>query len=158
MIDSTRGFRTEPIDNADLVAFRVLLTPYFQELEPYGDDHTHVVADIDRICGPQFHRWWALDGETRVGFVAFRVYSHEPHIPGTEGSIDEFCILPQYRRQGYGRNLATAVIDHMIDRGCDRIKLTVLTKNEPAMALWHSLGFQMFLPLGAGAILQRRFT
>lgn len=155
---NTRSFTTAPIDNADLDAFCALLTPYFQELEPYGDEHTRVVADVDRVCGPQFHRWWAFEDDTRVGFVAFRIYSHEPHIPGTEGSIDEISILPEYRRRGHGRALATAVIDHMIDRGCDRIKLTVLTRNEPAMALWRSLGFQMFLPLGAGAVLQRRLS
>lgn len=149
--------RTEPVQDADIEAFRVLLTSYFQDLQAYAEGSTQPAADIDRVCGPTFNRWWALgDDGARVGFAIFRVYSHEPHIPGTEGSIDEFSILPAYRRQGYGRTLATAVIDHMIDRGCDRIKLMVLIKNEPAMALWSSLGFSVFLPLGSGALMQRR--
>ncbi len=147
---------TKPVSGDEIEAFRALLVPYFEELNQYAGGSTHAAEDADRVCGPEFTRWWALDGEARAGFAVFRVYSHEPHIPGWEGSIDEFYVLPAHRRQGLGRALAGAVMDHMIQRGCDRIKLTVLTRNEPAMALWESLGFRIFLPLGEGAVMQRR--
>lgn len=147
---------TKPVTEAELEDVRALLVPYFEEVNQYSDGSTSAVADSDRVLGPAYNRWWALDGDERVGFVIFRVYSHEPHIPGWEGSIDEFYILPAYRRRGLGRALATAVMDHMIERRCDRIKLTVLTRNEPAMALWQALGFRVFLPLGGGAVMERR--
>ncbi len=49
---------------------------------------------------------------------------------------------PQWRRLGIGRRLVTAAMDWARERGIARLELEVRTDNEPAQALYQSLGFE----------------
>lgn len=50
-------------------------------------------------------------------------------------------LLPQYRRQGLGRQLATKAIQAAHHVGIERVELEVFASNETAIALYRGLGF-----------------
>ena len=50
-------------------------------------------------------------------------------------------LLPDYRRRGLGRQLATAAIHAARDAGIERIELEVFATNEAAIGLYRTLGF-----------------
>ncbi|HYR34995.1 MAG TPA: GNAT family N-acetyltransferase [Burkholderiales bacterium] len=50
-------------------------------------------------------------------------------------------LLPEYRGQGLGRQLATEAIRAAREAGIERIELEVFASNEPAIALYRALGF-----------------
>lgn len=45
------------------------------------------------------------------------------------------------RRRGLARATAMAAIDELRKRGVSKIQLEVMERNEPALALWRTLGF-----------------
>ncbi|WP_019934336.1 GNAT family N-acetyltransferase [Oceanimonas smirnovii] len=57
-----------------------------------------------------------------------------------EGWILSLAVAPAARGRGLGRQLLQAAVTALEERGCARIKLTVLPDN-PALQLYQSLGF-----------------
>lgn len=79
-------------------------------------------------------------GEVPAGFAVYQVDSPEADWckrPGW-GLIREFCILPEFRRKGYGRKLASYAEQKLLER-TDRLYLTA--HDEEAGAFWTSCGF-----------------
>jgi len=66
-------------------------------------------------------------------------------MPGDAGRAHIGClgmgILRDYRGQGIGKRLLQATIDAVWLRGLEKIELSVYSSNEPAIALYRSLGF-----------------
>lgn len=58
------------------------------------------------------------------------------------GGIYAFGVLPQYRGRGYGREILTKAIGILKDKNVDNIMLQVATKNENALNLYKSCGFE----------------
>jgi ribosomal protein S18 acetylase RimI-like enzyme len=50
-------------------------------------------------------------------------------------------LLPDYRGQGIGKRLAVETIQAAREAGIERVELDVFASNEPAVALYQSLGF-----------------
>ena len=48
---------------------------------------------------------------------------------------------PRYRRQGLSRQVVEAAVEHAFNNGVSRINLQVYVPNEPAIALYKSIGF-----------------
>ena len=48
---------------------------------------------------------------------------------------------PRYRRQGLSRQLVESAVQHAFSNGVGRINLQVYVPNEPAIALYKSIGF-----------------
>jgi ribosomal protein S18 acetylase RimI-like enzyme len=67
-------------------------------------------------------------------------------IPGDAGATHVgrlgMGVLKEYRRQGLGRRLIEATIEKAILSGLEKIELAVHASNEPAIALYRSLGFE----------------
>ena len=51
-------------------------------------------------------------------------------------------VLKEYRRQKIGRRLIEATIEAAKSKGLEKIELSVHASNEPAIALYRSLGFE----------------
>ena len=51
------------------------------------------------------------------------------------------CVLPEYQRHGYGRQLLEHVIDHAQSEGLRRVALEVRASNKAAISIYHALGF-----------------
>src|SRR5882762_10285370 len=50
-------------------------------------------------------------------------------------------LLPEYRRQGLGRQLVTKAVQAAREAGIERIELEVFASNEAAIGLYRALGF-----------------
>jgi ribosomal protein S18 acetylase RimI-like enzyme len=55
--------------------------------------------------------------------------------------LEDLYVAPEARRSGLGRALLQAAIERARARGSRRIELDTAERNEPAVALYHSFGF-----------------
>ena len=60
-----------------------------------------------------------------------------------EVSIFGLGIIPEYRRQGYGKELLRLIVDSLLQREKTKITLMVDRENTPAIELYAQLGFQI---------------
>lgn len=87
--------------------------------------------------------------EEKRGMIIYLVYSGPTvvgkvnlAIEGVMGSIYGLGVLPEYRRQGYGRQILLASINILIQKQCDDIMLQVATENANALNLYLDVGFR----------------
>jgi GNAT superfamily N-acetyltransferase len=74
-----------------------------------------------------------------VGFALFfHNYSTFLTQPGIY--LEDLFVLPEYRRQGIGKSLITAVAQRAVDRNCGRLEWSVLDWNQPAIDFYHRMG------------------
>jgi ribosomal protein S18 acetylase RimI-like enzyme len=100
---------------------------------------------LKRIADPtgQAVAFGCFDGATLVGTVAVEFSSkpktrHKAHVIG-------MFVVPEARGRGAARALVDAALDHCRARGeIASIMLTVTEGNEPAIALYRSVGFRPF--------------
>jgi ribosomal protein S18 acetylase RimI-like enzyme len=59
-----------------------------------------------------------------------------------EAGIYGFAVLPEYRGQGYGRQILARTIQEIIAMGQKHIMLEVATENRNALSLYQSCGFK----------------
>ena len=113
-------------------------------------DHVAQVAALDRAC---FSMPWsesviaaelnnplslwvvAVDGETVIGYVGSQAVCGE-------ADMMNIAVLPDYRRQGIGKELVSSLIKMLNDREVHSLTLEVRTSNEPAIAMYNLLGFE----------------
>ena len=124
------GLRTAYEDICrERVYFSVLQAPpldtivrHIQTLHQTGGVHYVAVVDHDRVVG-----WCDVTRNAR------EIESHA-------GSLG-MGLLREYRRQGVGRRLAEAALQHAVALGFERVELGVYASNEAAVALYKKLGF-----------------
>jgi GNAT superfamily N-acetyltransferase len=79
-----------------------------------------------------------IDSKT-VGFALFfHNYSTFLTQPGIY--LEDLFVLPEYRRQGIGKALITAVAKLAVERNCGRLEWSVLDWNQPAIDFYQSMG------------------
>lgn len=74
-----------------------------------------------------------LDGEI-IGYGGTHIVIDESH-------ITNLCILPEYRRRGYGHALMMALMDVSKDEGAEAVTLEVRVSNRAALHLYLGMGF-----------------
>lgn len=80
-------------------------------------------------------RWLvALDGETVAGYVGSQTVLDETDMMNV-------AVHPDFRRQGVARALILALTEELKNRGSRCLTLEVRASNDPARALYESLGF-----------------
>jgi ribosomal protein S18 acetylase RimI-like enzyme len=82
-------------------------------------------------------RWWlALDGGRPVGVLLLT------EMPDTgDWDVSYAGVVPEARRQGFGRELLLKGISEAKASGVGRVTLSVDARNEPALQLYRGLGF-----------------
>ena len=76
-----------------------------------------------------------------VGFAVF--FHNYSTFLGRQGMyLEDLFVLPEWRRQGCGRQLLIKVARIATERGCGRMEWSVLDWNEPALRFYKSLGAQ----------------
>jgi ribosomal protein S18 acetylase RimI-like enzyme len=60
--------------------------------------------------------------------------------------LEDVFVEPEQRRAGVGRELMAASLERARERGCARVQLDVNERNEAALALYRSLGFETGSP------------
>ena len=112
-------------------------------------EHVPQVAQLEKTCfadpwsemsiAHELESIWsywlvAVDGDTVAGYI------------GSQSSIDESDIMnvavhPDYRRQGIAESLINKLVEDLSGRGSHALMLEVRASNDPAIALYHKLGF-----------------
>ena len=78
-------------------------------------------------------------GDLTIGFALFfPTYSTFLTQPGIH--LEDVFVQPEYRRQGVGKALMTAVAKIAHDRGCGRLEWSVLDWNQNAIEFYQRLG------------------
>jgi len=104
-----------------------------------------VVLDEDRLrthlFGPRPFAEVLLAEEARevAGFALF--FHNFSTFLGQPGIyLEDLFVRPEYRGQGHGKALLTAVAQLAVQRDCGRLEWAVLDWNEPALRFYRSLG------------------
>ncbi len=136
--------RIEPITPSQRAELEAALRPYALELDPDRPLSDRQMGRwLDALFDdPDRWLWWGLDpAGQRLGFVIFRRFRDWPDESRWVGSIAEFCIFPEHRRQGYGTALAHRALEALRAAGCDRVEAAVLWGRESSLGFWRSVGF-----------------
>ena len=113
------------------------------------DDHLEQIAEIEKQC---FSDPWSLNSiryeldnplsmwiiAEENGVVAGYVGSQS--VMG-EADMMNLAVVPSYRRQGIGRQLVERLVNELKKNDVHLLFLEVRVTNEPAIELYHSLGF-----------------
>lgn len=131
--------RIEPLQPEHAPATQAFLDRIPLEDQSFFKEDISRPDTVDRWLAEQAgHRAVGLDGDCVRGFYAI--------VPGAglSSHVAELRLVtdPQRRRRGYGRMLARAALIDALERGIEKIVVEVAADEEPAIALFRSLGFE----------------
>ena len=84
----------------------------------------------------------ALSGAKVVGVVKAEIKDRTFYEPRKEGAIDEFYILPEFRRGSLGRDLLLSMTEMLKKRGAELITAEFPSQNDIAKRFYTKLGFR----------------
>jgi len=86
-----------------------------------------------------------FDGKKLVGYVMGRVEDRPPILTVKKmGQLSELAVLPEYRKQGVGKELSQLFFDWCKTRGLGYVQVRVLEKNL-AVSFYSKIGFKDFM-------------
>ena len=113
-------------------------------------DHVAQVAELERICfgteawseksvtselnNPLSFWLVAVDGDRIAGYVGSQTVLDE-------SDMMNVAVHPDYRRQGIGQALVTALVETLKEWGSHCLTLEVRASNVPAIGLYQKMGF-----------------
>lgn len=102
----------------------------------FGQTDDHLADEIVRDMTTEGERYFlARRGDAPVG--AFKIFIDTP-----KAYIYAFGVLPEYRRQGYGREILEDIVPRLFREGWTAVGLEVDADNAPAQALYRLVGFR----------------
>ena len=120
------------------------------EFTVMNETHVAQVAELEKLC---FSDPWSLrsitselsnplslwvvavTGDTVVGYVGSQ------SVMG-EADMMNLAVVPEHRRQGIGRRLVEELVSRLTANQVKSLTLEVRASNDPAIALYHEMGFQ----------------
>lgn len=96
---------------------------------------TYGPQDLERALSPEFSCGFARWEDISVGVYELDFSQDIP-------VIDGIALHKDFRGKGLGRDLLSAVLARLADRGDRRCRLMVATDNESAFSLYRSMGFK----------------
>jgi ribosomal protein S18 acetylase RimI-like enzyme len=97
------------------------------------------------LADPRHRLIVVLDNNIVVGFVSAVIYLH-PDKSAPELWINEIGVASTHQRQGIGKALMQAMLDHAKQSGCTEAWVLTDRANLPAMAMYRSTGGEETLP------------
>ena len=103
-------------------------------IEKAAASHPWSLSQLINACRDERYEVWVVEDEAISGFAV------------TQRVLDEVTLLniavdPVCQGQGLGRQLLNAILENALASGAQRCLLEVRHSNEPARALYASLGF-----------------
>jgi GNAT superfamily N-acetyltransferase len=144
MTDTRPAFRIERATERDVP----LILRLIKDLAEYERMSSDVVATEqglrDSLFGarPAAEVIIAYAGDTPAGFALFfHNYSTFLGKPGLY--LEDLFVVPEFRGNGYGRELLRELAAIAVERGCGRFEWSVLDWNEPAIGFYKKLGAKL---------------
>jgi ribosomal protein S18 acetylase RimI-like enzyme len=136
----------EKVRLTDILNFRRIVEASWQEVMPHSDvvKHPDRREAYFRACftwaGGNRHPYWAVASGRNVGFVAYAVDEAKK-----SASIDDFYVVPEEQRRGYGTAMVQALSAHLDRLGVELVELNVRRDTPHALAFWEAQGFRIAL-------------
>ncbi|MFC4811659.1 GNAT family N-acetyltransferase [Paenibacillus sp. GCM10023250] len=104
----------------------------------FGDSESWTREYFARTREPGRDAYVVFDrGDAPIGLIRVN------HVERGTGVIHDFCVLPSCQGRGYGREILELTVRRLLEQGCDRIRLNVVTDNGRALGLYRSVGFEV---------------
>ena len=131
-------------DHALLVKFMYLA---YRELFPQQQDFAHLAETVKKYFCPDTPLWWVeaeFEEKERLTPIACLWMGNAiDQVQGDRYShIFLLYVTPEHRRGGIATSLMNQAQDWAKARGDRKISLQVFTTNQPALNLYHNLGYQ----------------
>ena len=115
------------------------------QIVPMSEAHLSALAELEVLCFADPWSETALREELSNPCAHFLVALYDGNVAGylgchhigNEGFVTNVAVFPTYRRAGIGR----ALVQTALNEPLSRLALEVRASNEPAIALYRSLGF-----------------
>ena len=141
-----------PTDAEQVARLLIAFRNWTKRSEP-GDDSFR--AGVRRLLDDP-NTEYLLGGDPPVGVAQLR-YRHGLWYDTEDCLLEDLYVSDEARGTGLGRALVEAALARARERGCARVELDVNEQNEPALALYRSLGFDSWDdPPGGRNLFMRR--
>ena len=121
-----------------------LVLKFIKELADYEELLDEVVADKETLEDSLFDREMAevIIGEYQEKPVGFALFFHNfSTFLGKPGIyLEDLYVKPEYRGNGFGKNLLSFLADLTVKRNCGRLEWWVLDWNKSSIDFYESLG------------------
>ena len=121
-----------------------LVLKFIKELADYEELLDEVVADKETLEESLFDREMAevIIGEYQENPVGFALFFHNfSTFLGKPGIyLEDLYVKPEYRGNGFGKNLLSFLADLTVKRDCGRLEWWVLDWNKSSIDFYESLG------------------
>jgi ribosomal protein S18 acetylase RimI-like enzyme len=134
----TPPVRLAAVEDAPVVA-RLLCDFRDHEGRHWPPDEA-MLAGVRRLIGRDDTEY-LLGGDPPAGIVQLR-YRYGVWWDAEDCHVEDVFVRAEARGSGVGRAMVAAAIDRARERGCRRLELDTAEENEPALALYRSLGFR----------------
>lgn len=125
----------------------------YQELFPQQDDFSHLEATVKQYFSKATPLWWVESVDVVVSAQSPPLRSERVACLWLGNAIDQvkgdrhvhiflLYVMPEHRRRGIGSALMRYAEDLARARGDRQIGLQVFQSNQPALNLYHQLGYQ----------------
>ena len=115
-----------------------------------SESHIPQIAELERLC---FNDPWSVNSiasELDNKLALWLVAEHEGQVLGYVGSqtvlgetdMMNIATHPDYRKNGIGTALITALIDALAEQGSHSLMLEVRESNDPAISVYRKSGFE----------------
>lgn len=120
------------------------------EIVPMRSCHLEAISQLERLCFSSPWSIQALSEELSNPNALYLVAMDERNAAGYGGMrfaadefyVDNIAVFPEYRRQGIGREITSALIHEVRRRKGLFLSLEVRPSNLPAIELYLQLGFR----------------
>lgn len=122
----------------------------YQELFPEQEDFSHLAATVKQYFSKETPLWWVESANAPVSAPSLNqpvaclwLGNAIDQVRGDRHAhVFLLYVMPEHRRQGIGSALMRHAEDWARARGDRQIGLQVFQSNQPAVSLYHQLGFK----------------
>lgn len=148
------GYQLRPGADWERATLTKFLHRSYQELFPDQSDFSHLAETVRRYFSRETPVWWVELVDGAISQDSYPPQQNQPvaclwlgnavdQVKGARHAhIFLLYVMPEHRRRGVGSALMRHAEDWARARGDHQIGLQVFQSNQPALSLYHQLGYQ----------------